>query len=162
MGCVAVFSIITTGFAVYSYVWEFLKNGDWSVKFSFRGAYIAFAAVGLLIIILTCALKIDTSEYFLPRIVIFGITAAAIGGLFAIGNLVNYELGYLKIFLPLVFLILLANLIAVPVVVFKKYASPTEWLVCVTTNPFLMVFVCGLMTLVIWHSCAETGYYAFL
>lgn len=149
------FPIFMTGYAVFAYVWESLKNDDRSVRYAFRGGYIAFAAVGLLIIILTCALKIDTSEYFLSRIVIFGITLVAIGGLIAIVNLVNDELGYL------IFLILFANSIAVPIAVFRKFASPKEWLICVVTNPFLAMFVCAIMFLGVGKQLAGLEYYAF-
>lgn len=126
------FPILTTGFAVFAYVWESLQNSDWSVRYAFRGGYIAFAAIGLLAIILTCALKINTSEYFLPRIVIFGITQAAV----LIVIVIAESTGDTYYWSPgLFFLILLASIISTQVMVFRKYASPREWLICLFANP---------------------------
>lgn len=150
------FPFFMTGLPVYAYVWESLKNGDWSVRFAFRGAYIAFAAIGLLIIILTCALKIDTSEYFIPRIVIFGITLAAISVVVHFAINLNY-------WLPTLFLLIfLSNIISTQVIVFKKYASAREWLICLFSNPVLELLVCSIMTMLVGVRLAGLGYYSFM
>lgn len=152
------FPIFMTGLPVFAYVWESLKNGDWSVRFDFRGAYIAFAAIGLLTIILTCALKIDTSEYFIPRIVVFGITLAAVAVLLLIIS--TDDLNYW--FPALLLFILLANIISTQVVVFKKYASAREWLICLFSNPVLELLVCSTMTLLDGVRLAGLGYHTFM
>lgn len=150
------FPIFMTGLPVFAYVWESLKNGDWSVRFDFRGAYIAFAAIGLLTIILTCKLKIDTSEYFIPRIVVFGITLAAVLLLIISTDALNY-------WAPTLFLmILLVNIISTQVIVFKKYASAREWLICLFTNPVLGLLVCSMMIMSVGIRLAGLGYYSFI
>lgn len=154
------FPIFMTGLSVFAYVWESLKNGDLSVRFAYRGAYIAFAAIGLLIIILTCALKIDTSEYFISRLVIFVITAVIwFAVIWRFADEFNAWLTWLPV---LLLFILLANIISTQVVVFRKYASAREWLICLFSNPVLELLVCPIMVVSAGDSLAGSRYYSFM
>lgn len=154
-----IFPVLTIVGAAYCYIWESLMNGDWSVRYAFRGAYIAFAVMELVVIILTLAFQIDTAQYLPARIAIFCAAAAFIAILIIISGF-NESFGVYAV--GLILLALVASVIVQQTVVFKKYCSFAEWMVCLFSDPFVGILACVMLTLVEVNGLAGIGYYAIL
>lgn len=130
--------------AAYKYISGSFALGDLAIHFMHRWSFIiAFAVCGLLPLLLTLIMRIDTSDHFLPRLVISLCTLAAVSitkEFLGVGLIVN---GFI---LPLEGIILLISLVFS--CLYFHIARPVKlsgWIVIFLGNPCLVRFICYIM-----------------
>lgn len=125
--------------SLYKYISWSVTFGEWSVRFSYQWSYlIAMGVCGVLPIILTFVLRIDTSEQFLPRLVIFLCTIALIA---VSREFIDYQTMFTG-----TLLILLMSLVISAVFFFKiRPVKFSAWIVIFLANPCLVYFITYLM-----------------
>lgn len=129
---------------VYKYIIGSFELGDLAIHFTHRWSFIiSFAVCGLLPLLLTLIMRIDTSEQFLPRLVISLCTLAAVSitkEFLGVGLVVN---GFI---LPLEGIILLISLVFSGL--FFHIARPvklSQWIMIFLGNPCLVRLICYIM-----------------
>lgn len=130
----------------YEYISGSIMLGGLEVHFLHRWSYIiAFAVCGVLPLLLTLIMRIDTSEQFLPRLVISLCTLAAVSivkEFLGVGMVVN---GYI---LPLEGIILIISLVISEVFFHvKRPVKLSAWLIIFIGNPCLARLICYVMTM---------------
>ncbi len=125
--------------AAYKYISGSFALGDLAIHFMHRWSYIiVFAVCGVLPLLLTIIMRIDTSEHFLPRLMIslFTLAAVSIAGEFLDFGVMMIAEGILLL-ISLVFSGLFFH-IARPV-------KLSGWIVIFLGNPSLVHFICYVM-----------------
>ncbi len=125
--------------AAYKYISGSFALGDLAIHFMHRWSYIiVFAVCGVLPLLLTLIMRIDTSEHFLPRLMIslFTLAAVSIAGEFLDFGVMMIAEGILLL-ISLVFSGLFFH-IARPV-------KLSGWIVIFFGNPSLVYFICYVM-----------------
>lgn len=134
-----VFPVGIMVWAAYKYISGSFVLGDIAIHFPHRWSFIiAFAACGLLPLLLTLIMRIDTSEQLLPRLMISLCTLAAV----SIAR-EFLDFGVMKIAEGILLLISL-----VFSGLFFHIARPvklSEWIVIFLGNPCLVHFLCYIM-----------------
>lgn len=130
----------------YKYISESVMLGDLEIHFMYRWSYIiAFALCGVLPLLLTLIMQIDTSDQFLPRLVISLCTLALVSIVkesLGVGMIVN---GFI---LPLEGIALLISLVFSAVFFHvKRPVKLSGWLVIFIGNPCLARLICYVMTM---------------
>lgn len=125
--------------AAYKYISGSFALGDLAIHFTHRWSFIiAFAACGLLPLLLTLIMRIDTSEQFLPRLMISLCTLAAVS--------IAREFLDFGVMMIAEGILLLISLVFSGL--FFHIARPVKlsgWIVIFFGNPCLVHFICYIM-----------------
>lgn len=134
-----VFPVGIMVWAAYKYISGSFVLGDLAVHFPHRWSFIiAFAACGLLPLLLTLIMRIDTSEQLLPRLMISLCTLAAVS--------IAREFLDFGVMMIAEGILLLISLVFSGL--FFHIARPvklSEWIVIFLGNPCLVHFLCYIM-----------------
>lgn len=134
-----VFPVGIMVWAAYKYISGSFVLGDLAIHFPHRWSFIiAFAACGLLPLLLTLIMRIDTSEQLLPRLMISLCTLAAVS--------IAREFLDFGVMMIAEGILLLISLVFSGL--FFHIARPvklSEWIVIFLGNPCLVHFLCYIM-----------------
>ena len=123
----------------YKYISGSIMLGDLALHFTHRLSFIiAFAVCGVLPLLLTLIMRIDTSEQFLPRLLIFLCTFAAV-------SIAKEFLGFETMMIGEGILLLISLVFSG---LFFHIARPVKlsgWIVIFLGNPCLVHFICYVM-----------------
>lgn len=123
----------------FEYIRGSMLLGDLAPHFMYRWSYIiTFAVCGAVPLALTLIMRIDTSDCFLPRLVIWLSAVAAIS---IAGELLDYEIMVLAEGIFLLIALVFSGL-------FFHVAKPTrlsQWIMIFMANPCLVYLVCYAM-----------------
>lgn len=140
------FPVVIMIWMAYEYISGSIRLADLGTHFGHRWSYIiAFTLCGVLPLLLTLILQIDTSDQFVPRLVISLCTLALVSivkEFLGVGLVID---GYI---LPIEGIILLISLVFSAVFFHvKRPVKLSAWLIIFIGNPCLARLICYVMTM---------------
>lgn len=134
-----VFPVGIMVWAAYKYISGSFVLGDLAIHFPHRWSFIiAFAACGLLPLLLTLIMRIDTSEQFLPRLMISLCTLAAV-------SIAREFLDFGVMMIAEGILLLISLVFSGLFFHIARSVKLSGWIVIFLGNPCLVHFLCYIM-----------------
>ncbi|MBD5129701.1 MAG: hypothetical protein HDT43_07240 [Ruminococcaceae bacterium] len=123
----------------YKYISGSIELGDLALHFTHRLSFIiAFVLCGVVPLLLTLIMRVDTSEQFLPRLLIFLCTFAAI-------NIAEEFLSFKAMMVGEGILLLISLVFSGLFFHIAKPVKLSAWIVIFLGNPCLVHFICYVM-----------------
>lgn len=123
----------------YKYISGSIALGDFAIHFMHRWSFIiSFSVCGVVPLLLTLIMRIDTSEQFLPRLLIFVSTVAVI-------SIAREFLGFEEMMLGTGIVLLIALVFSALYFHIARPVKFSAWLVIFLGNPCLVYLICYAM-----------------
>lgn len=123
----------------YKYISGSIMLGDWGIHFTHRWSFIIAAGVcGVLPLLLTLIMRIDTSEHFMQRLLIYVCTVAVIA-------ICEEFIGFNILYLAKLIMLLIALVFSGLYFHIARSTKLSQWIVIFLANPCLVYFICFAM-----------------